>query len=422
MAMAATSALLNRQSAPLSEAAGRSVPLPAVVAEPTLVSFDLVTTRAGLQALEDDWNALFARAGRDIHLFQTFNWLWHWCTHFLPPPGARGPRLAIVTARIDDRLVMVWPLVLERTGPIKVLSWMGEPVSQYGDLLVDDIADKAALLDAAWAFVVEKSGASALQLRKVRQDSNVAPLLERVGASVSVELKAPFLDLTSAPTFAAYETRYSSGARRNRKRQRRRLEERGETEFRWLANSAEAAALAAEAFTCKRAWLRQRGVVSPALMDPRTERFFIDATCGETHPAGCHVLVLSSGGRPVAFEIGVRCKGRSAIHIIAYDLDFEKTAAGALLMEDSIRHAMHDGIAVYDLLAPGDGYKLEWSDDAVVVRDWAMPLTAVGRAYSTLHLGLKRTLKRGIEALPVETRRKVTDLLSKLASRGGKKT
>lgn len=423
MAMAATSALLNRESTPLSPELGvYSAALPTASAEPeTQASFELITTRAGFEALEADWNALFARAGRDIHLFQTFNWLWHWCNHFLPASGTAGPRLSIVTARIGHRLVMVWPLVLERVGPIKVLSWMGEPVSQYGDLLIDDVADKPALLEAAWAFLADKAGASAVQLRKVRQDSNIAPLLARVGASITAELKAPFLDLASAPTFAEYETRYSSGARRNRKRQRRRLEERGGTELLWLTNGAEAATLTAETFVCKQAWLRQRGLVSPALLDPRTERFFIDATRAETRPAGCHVLALASGGRPVAFEIGVRCKGRSAIHIIAYDLDFEKTAAGALLMEDSIRRAMNDGIAVYDLLAPGDGYKLEWADDAVAVRDWAMPLSAVGRAYSTLHLGLKRTLKRGLEALPVETRRKVTDVLSSLAARGGPK-
>ena len=46
--------------------------------------FSVVTSRAGLEALEDEWNALFARAGRDIHVFQTFNWIWHWSRHFLP--------------------------------------------------------------------------------------------------------------------------------------------------------------------------------------------------------------------------------------------------------------------------------------------------------------------------------------------------
>jgi len=31
------------------------------------------TTRAELESLEADWNALFERAARDIHVFQSFN-------------------------------------------------------------------------------------------------------------------------------------------------------------------------------------------------------------------------------------------------------------------------------------------------------------------------------------------------------------
>ena len=39
------------------------------------------------------------------------------------------------------------------------------------------------------------------------------------------------------------------------------------------------------------------------------------------------MLSLSCGGRPVALEIGVHGKGRSAIHVIAYDLDFSDLQA-----------------------------------------------------------------------------------------------
>jgi len=384
------------------------------------VALALVETREAFDALEQDWNELFSRAGRDIHLFQTFNWLWHWTNHFLPAPGMAGPRLAIVTGRIDGRLVLAWPLVAEKVGPITRLTWMGEPVSQYGDLLIDaDVANADEVLRSAWTFVARKTRASVLQLRKVRQDSNVAPLLAEKDATVVAELKAPYLDLASAPSFAEYETRYSSGARRNRKRQRRRLGDRGEMVLAWYTSGADAVARTAEAFTLKHIWLKERGLVSPALADPRTARFFADVAGADARPAGCHVLALTCGGRTVALEIGVRCKGRSAIHIITYDLEFEKTAAGSLLMEDSIRRACDDGMAVFDLLAPGDGYKLEWADEAVVVRDWAASLSIAGYLYSLLYLGLFRNAaKRALDLLPVDIRRKVTDTVLKVASRG----
>lgn len=388
-----------RDSLPLGAAAQRA-------------KLDLVTTRAGFDALEEPWNDLFARAGRDTQLFQSFNWLWHWANHFLPVSGEAGPELAIVTAHVDERLVMVWPLVLERGRGLNRLTWMGEPVSQYGDVLIDDLPDALDLLRAAWGFVTRHTNANVVQMRKVRADAAIAPLLPEMGAVMTAELKAPYLDLASAPSFDEYEKRYSGSARRNRKRQRRRLEERGATAVSWHTHGTEAAALVADTFRLKRAWLLQRGIVSPALTDPRTERFFADATRAETHPAGCHVIKLCSDGRPVAVEIGVRCKGRSAIHIIAYDLDFEKTAAGALLMEDSIRNACEAGMASFDLLAPGDGYKLEWADNAIVVCDWAAPISLRGRIYAAVYLGIIRTaLKRGVEAMPVGARRRLMSML-----------
>lgn len=396
-----------------------SGPAPAEVqppAHPEPPRLNLVTTRSGFDALEPAWNALFAGAGRDTHLFQTFNWLWHWANHFLPAHGQAGPKLAIVTAEAAGRLVLVLPLVVERTGPLTVLGWMGDPVSQYGDALMEDRPDAAALLRAAFDLVISRTGADVVSLRRVRADAVVAPFLADIGAVVTGTQQAPFLDLASAVSFADYETRYSGGARRNRKRQRRRLAERGPLALVWHTHGAEAEALAAETFRLKRLWMQSRGLVSPTLADARTARFFADATRAETHPAGCHVVALSCAGKPAALEIGVRCKGRSAIHVITYDLAFEKTAAGALLMEDSIRRAADDGLAVFDLLAPGDSYKLEWADDAVAVHDWAMARSWAGRLYVDLYLKRMRpALKRGVEALPIGVRRALAQRLCRQA-------
>src|SRR5690349_2475846 len=91
---------------------------PSPVQDPRPV-FDLVQTFDGFEALEAEWNALFERAGTDRHLFQTFNWLWHWANHFLPRAADDADvRLAIVSTRVAGRLVMVWPLVAERAGPL----------------------------------------------------------------------------------------------------------------------------------------------------------------------------------------------------------------------------------------------------------------------------------------------------------------
>jgi CelD/BcsL family acetyltransferase involved in cellulose biosynthesis len=285
---------------------------------------------------------------------------------------------------------------------------MGEPVSQYGDVLIDHEEDTEAILSAAWRLISTELGADVIQLRKVRADSAVTPLLPRIGATAAERLAAASLDLKSAATFDAYEQRYSSGARRNRKRQRRRLEERGRIDLVSYAEGLEARTLARAALKLKRAWLAERALVSAAFADDRLDAFFGDVTEARTRPAGCHVLALTCDGEPAALEIGLSCKGRAAIHVIVYDRAFEKAAAGSLLMEDSIRRAFGSGIETYDLLAPADPYKLDWSDTLTEVCDWTVPLTLSGRVYTHLYLDFVRaTGKRVLAALPVRLRRVV---------------
>ena len=380
-------------------------PASATVSSPLGVSFDLVSTRAEFDALEDEWNALFARAGQGTQLFQTFNWLWHWCNHFVD--GRSGTRLSVVTARRHGRLVLVWPLVSERAGLVTRLSWMGEPVSQYGDVVMDDEAGGLDLLREAWIFLLTQTRASVVQLRRVRADAKVAPLMRELALIETEPLIAPYLDLRSAPSFEAYEARYSSSARKNRKRQRRRLQDLGPLTLASHNGGAEARDLALRAIDLKRAWLKQRGLVSPALKDTRTARFFADVAAAEQRPAGCEVLALMSNGKPAALEVCIRGKDRTAAHIIVYDPELEKYSAGMVLMEDSIRHAFAEDCGVLDLMAPGDPYKLDWADASVGVATFVAPLTPGGWVHAKASLAARPALKKALNSLPVSLRRRL---------------
>jgi len=179
----------------------------------------LIESRTGFDSLEAEWNALFERAADSHQVFQSFAWNCHWCNHFLD--GAT--RLAVVVAREHGRLVMVWPLVAERHLGLLQIKWMGDPVSQYGDVLIEKRADRRRLLNLGWRYIREHLRGDVVRLRKVRADSAVAPLLSELGAFVSNHAEAPYLDLASAPDATTYQERYSAKARKNRRRQRRRF-------------------------------------------------------------------------------------------------------------------------------------------------------------------------------------------------------
>lgn len=375
------------------------------------VAYELITTRDAFDALENDWNALFERAGRPTQVFQTFNWNWHWANTYLAtsPGGIAGLELAIVTARRNGQLIAVWPLVSERQRGIKQVFWMGDPVSQYGDVVVDDVPDAIDVIAGGWQYFVAHSKADVVRLRRVRAEAAVAPLMPMIGAYAADRLVAPYLELSSAPDFAKYEERYSGHARRNRRRLLRRLQDRGDVVFERHHGGPRARELAIKALEMKAEWLKHRGLISHAISDQRMSRFFADAAEGGDRSTNCIVTALISNGETAALEVCFECKGRLAMHVIVYQLKFEKAGAGVILMENSLRDGYKDNIAVYDMLAPGDNYKLDWADATTDVFDWVKPLSLAGFAYARLYLGFVRPkIKAGLAAMPQSWRRIIT--------------
>lgn len=370
--------------------------------------FELITDRSAFDALEHDWNDLFDRAGRGSQVFQTFNWVWHWCNHYLPAQDARGDQrsLAVVTGRRNGHLVLVWPLVSNRIAGLRELAWMGEPVSQYGDVLMDDGPDADAVLRDAWSFIQINLAPDLVRLRKVRDDAVVAPLLAKLGARATLRLDAPYLDLASAADFDSYVQRYSPRSRKKRRASARRLARLGPVTFARHTGGGEARRLALAALAMKRGQLNERALISPTFADPRMTGFFADAANALGRPAGCSVLALDCNGECAAIDVLVGCKDRVATHIFTYNSKFEKESVGVQLLERAIAQSFVDGYRTFDLLAPADEYKMHWADGVMGVTDWALPLSLKGRLFAQLYLGFVRPgIVAMLTALPMPLRR-----------------
>ena len=301
---------------------------------------------------------------------------------------------------------MVWPLVSERVRGITQVFWMGEPVSQYGDVLIDTVPDAREVLQAGFNFLQQRAAVDILRLRRVREDANLAPLMKEIDATAADRQVAPYMDLASAKDFASFEQRYSSKTRKNRRRLARRLEEKGSMQFLRLNGGVEARELAVKAVALKADWLRSRGLLSNAIADQRMNRLFADLPEGKVKPAGCFVSALKSNDEVAALEVSFACKARLAMHLIVFNLEFEKSGAGVLLLEQTLKDGYADGFAACDMLAPGDVYKFDWCEKADDVIDWVKPLTVKGHLYSRFYLGfLRGRIKAALKAMPQPMRR-----------------
>lgn len=369
---------------------------------------------AAFEALESDWNSLFERAGQSHQLFQTYNWNWHWCQSYLEPDGTDNDlKLSVVVGRRDGRAVMIWPLITNQHLGVRYVCWMGAPVSQYSDVIIEDAPEKMDWMNAGWRFICSELAGDMVCIPKVREDSVLCALLRELGIRPDQETEAPYADLEKAGTFEVYASRFSSRQRKNRRRQRRRLAEHGEISFEVLKKGPAAAAAAQQAIDMKRLWLERQAFVSKAFSDRRIDDFFSSALASGERPAGCEVGVLKVGDETAAIEIGVACKGRVASHICVYSLDqkFVQSGAGGIVTEDTIRHCLDADVDTFDLMAPADPYKYEWTDSAVKVCDYALPLTSRGHAYAAFG-ACTYAAKAAFETVPQRLRRVFLRLIS----------
>lgn len=334
----------------------------------------------GLEAIAPEWNDLHARCGRGPHVFQSFNWNWHWARHFTGDPGCNTD-IAVVCLRKGGVLAGLWPLRLVRHPGLRVIHWIGEPVSQYGDVILDPALAGSSAMAYGWAQAIALLGADALHIRKVRADATTLPWLQMRRAFVTQRSEAPYLDFTGTPDFDTYEERYSAKSRKNRRRLFRRLQGMGEVRVEHFDSGPQARAAALEAIALKRRTLDDSGRLAVALNDPRFAAFFADAAEAGSHPCGCRVSRMTAGGRHVASSIDINFGGHRAAHIIVHAPEFAACGPGLHMVEDWARTAHADGMAQLDLLAPAHSYKWDWADSSIAVNDYALATSLKGRAF-----------------------------------------
>lgn len=378
------------------------------------LSLELITDRAGFEALEPEWSDLYGRAGSFSNPFLSFGWCWHWCNHFLE--AGSGTELRILIGRRLGRLVMVWPMVQQRVGGMSSLTWLGAPVSQYGDVLAESGEDTLTLLEQGWDHLRRDVPVDFVALWKVRDDSTIAPLLKKLGMRVTRADTAPFVDLASAPTFEDYAKRFSSSRNKKRRRSIRQLESQGPVGHDFVYEGQEARSLSLRIIAMKRRWLVDKGIVSSGLSDPRTGPFFADVAEGIGHPTGCRILALTCGDDIVAGEISFASGDNVSGHIVVFNGDYDRQSPGLLLTQDQLRLCKEYGYQRYDFMGPCEQHKLDWADGVVGLHDYAIASSLRGSVWVNGYLGWGRPrLKKLINSIPGSVRGRIAKLHPALA-------
>ncbi len=359
-------------------------------------SFTLLSSLQEFESLQSDWVKLFEEHGQGTQLFQTFNWNWHWLNHFTQAQSS----LRIIAGYVDEELVLLVPLVLKRPLGLKVLEWMGAPVSQYGDILIKPDPSNLHWLTEAFKFIGNTIRPDLFYLRKTRFDATITPLIENTDAKIIEETVAPYIEIRGAENFTEFNKRYSQRSRKSKRRHRRKLEEHGPVEFGFFSEGDDALNTTSKALKLKRQWLKENGIFSAGFSTTEIDNFFKAVAKKNSHPVNLRASNLSVSGNPAAIEIGLIGKQRYGAHIGTYNKEFIQHSPGSLQMQDTISKLIDEQIEIVDLFAPADPYKFEWTDLSTPVYDFAYPVTFIGKIYQSLYLQqIRPALKRIIPKL-----------------------
>lgn len=351
-----------------------------------IVEAELVHGVDGLAALRSEWEALFARAGRPHQLFLRHRLLMRWAELFAGP----RMRLATVAVRRNGRLAMAWPFVRRRCAGIAVLRPMGEPISQFGDILAEpDIGP--AEIEAGWAAAAG-IGADILLARNVRADSALAPLLAARRAHRLRETASPSAPLDRLVGPDGPGEHYAPKYRSNYRRRLRKLQQGGEVEFRALPQEA-MAAVVERAIRLKRAGLA-RGWLRPSpVHDERFLSFFRDL-CDDARSCGLAVSTVEADGQAVAIDLSFDCKGTSFGYLTVHDPACSRDGLGTILIHHALQTAHARGNATIDMMAPASDYKMTHAQDSTPMGDYGVAFSRAGRLALSLAPAVVRAAAR----------------------------
>lgn len=359
----------------------------------------MVTRIDDMEALRPDWLRLAAASTRPT-LFQTPTWGLA-IIRALTQAGRTDILPRLVTVHSGSHLVALLPLCVVRRHGLRILRQLGEPISQYGDVLV--APGHEAAVDTLIDALVQSNEADLVMVRRMRTESPLSVAMRDAGSTSLNMTEAPSLSFGSATASRDLMAALGKEGPDQFGSAFKKLEKFGRTKgvTHRVVLGAEAEALAREAIALKREWLAARGLTSAAFADPVwTDTLARLAGAGTVDVTGM-VAVVEVDGRPIAYDVCYISAGRIYGHLGAFDSTRGDLSPGKLGVAVSVDWGLGQGLSAYDFLPPGDEYKLGWCNERAAVADHLLPLTTAGRVVGlSVEQRLKPWIKAHMDQLP----------------------
>lgn len=365
-----------------------------------------VTSLQDLERLGSAWRALEEKSAVHPTVFQSFDWVWHWCKIFAGA-GSRV-KLSVITGYRGDELVFIAPWQKAYRRGINRLVWLTYPTAQYGDVLCKLGEDVSVWLNASFELLKRAGDYDILHLRHVRRHSVLFPFAQTSMQDGRLYEQAPWMDYTAFENAAAFDNRLSRTQKKHRKNVRAHMARLGEVKFEHIEPGPRIEAALDTALSEKRVWLAENGFLSFVITDPRHDALMKTLAQRETGDIAVDVTQLSVNDTPLSWEIALRYGKAHYCYIISRSSKITDKSPGRMHFDMNQRRTMEQGFTSFDLLLPSDPHKESWSNAAEPVNDYYYPLSMWGRIYGELYIRrLRPVLRRFYNRVPLRLKRMI---------------
>ena len=336
----------------------------AVASAPRETRASVITSAWAFTALRPEWNALL-RASASASPFLTWEWMHTWWQHM-----SGSSQLRMLAIHAGTELVAVAPFRMTTAlGRLPCLDMLGtgDAGSDYLDVIIRRGWESETL--AAIEQFVRAQNAT-LRLTHLAPAAVAEQLANRLGErgwarTTTAGGTCPFIPL-AGHTWDSYLATLGASHRANVRRRIRALEQRFDVHFERVATEA----TRREALAGLIQYHGRRFNASGTAFNGEASRVFHDELTRRALDRGwLRMYVLRLNGMPAAVMYGFLYDQKFYFYQHGFDGQYQQHSIGLVLMALSIRAAIDEAAAEFDMLWGVEPYKFLWARDRRELRN-----------------------------------------------------
>ncbi|MEW6737373.1 MAG: GNAT family N-acetyltransferase, partial [Acidobacteriota bacterium] len=327
-----------------------------------------VQDSATFLAIADEWNGLVT-ATNNLPFYQ-HEYIRNWIDNFAPTA-----KLRILLGRDPKhRLVAILPLIEERSTtsfhilPLRQLVSISNEYSCRFDLIA---RDSQAAASAFFAHLAADKSWQVIKIINVPDSGNAMHIYQSAycaGYPVGKWefQRSPYLQLPSC--YQQLSQRLRSKFKANLRRRRKRLEEKGVVSLEPFTSGPALENHLQDCFAIEASgWKGQGGFA--AKQHRQLHGFYNNLAQLSAANGTLLLLLLKLNGKPIAFQYCLNYAGVLYLIMTSYDESLKECSPGQLLMEESLKYCLTQGVKEFDFLGTDLSWKMEWSEQ-VRTHNW----------------------------------------------------